>query len=354
MSTTHLTITAEEKPRLLQVMKDIQENVAAYYIETARDGDLGPHVRTWLTRVQNLNDLLTEQLGDRATYKAVFASTASADAELINAVKYARNVDQHLMHIVAPRANSLVGGTQGRRVYAFWERIPSATHALLRPGTQGLRTAYQASLEGKEVTETMLAVLRFFADLAPQIVHRDYRGEWTGFPLTSQPGVGAPLHPEEPLNDVAVARAWLDQRLPNGDVRVVTGQVTKDGTAYLVGFTFADQLSFSPFVETAEQVQRDIAAGFTYLEGDVEANVDQVADRFPRAQGGVFLSLKDVTTWATPVTQTTYERDWIGSFDVDWWDRTVSLEHPGLMPDFVAYQHRRARRLNALGPPGWP
>jgi hypothetical protein len=351
MSTMPLTIAEAEKRRLLQVMKDIQESVAAYYAETARDGDLGGHVRIWLTQVQNLNDLLTEQLGDKATYNTLFAAPASAGAALINAVKYARNVDQHLMHIIAPREDNLIGGAHGLRIYAFWEPIPAATHALLRKRTQDLQPAYQTNLEGKEVTGTMLAVLRFFAGLAPQIVHRDHRGEWTGFPLMNQPAVGAPLHPEEPLDDIAAANAWLNGRLPNGDLRVVTGQVTKDGAAYLVGFTFADQLSFSPFVETIEQVERDIAAGFTYLQGDVEANVVQVTDRFPRAQGGVFHSPKDVTTWATPVTQTRYDKDWVASFDAGWWKHTVTLEHPGLLPHFVAYEQRRARRLNACVPP---
>lgn len=351
MSITRLTITAAEEPRLLQVMKDIQETVGAYYVETARGGDLGVHVRSWLTRVQNLNDLLTEQLGDHTTYKALFATPVSAGGELINGVKYARNVDQHLLHIIAPSEDSLIGGVHGLRVFAFWEPIPAATHGLLRPGTRALQPAYKANLERKEVTGTMLTVLRFFAELAPQIVHRDQRGEWTGFPLTSQPGVGAPLHPEEPVDDIAAASAWLNGRLPNGDLRVITGQVTRDGMAYLVGFTFADQLSFAPFAETVEQVEKDIAAGFTYLQGDVEANVDQVTDRFPGAQGGVFYSPADVTTWATPVTQTTYDSDWVASFGSDWWGQTVSLEHPGLLPDFAAYQHRRARRLNALGPP---
>ena len=69
-------------------------------------------------------------------------------------------------------------------------------------------------------------------------------------------------------------------------MRVVTGQVTKDGTEHLVGFTFVDRLSFSPFVETVEQVEQDIDSGYAYLQGDVEANVDQVSDRFPGAQGG--------------------------------------------------------------------
>jgi hypothetical protein len=100
----------------------------------------------------------------------------------------------------------------------------------------------------------MLAVLRFFADFAPQIVHRDKRGEWTGFQLKPQAAVMAPLHPDEPVDDVAAANLWLNDRLPNADQRVVTGQATKEGAAYIVGFTFADRLAFSPFVETSDQV----------------------------------------------------------------------------------------------------
>lgn len=351
MSATRLAITAAEEPRLLQLMKDIQESVASYYAETARGGDLGGHVRTWLARVQNLNDLLANQLGDKATYRALFAAPAVAGAELVNAVKYARNVDQHLMHIVAPREDNLIGGAHGVRIYAFWEPIPAAIHARLHRRTQSLQPAYQANLEGEEVTGTMLAVLRFFADLAPRTVHRDHRGEWTGFPLMSQPGVMAPLHPEEPCEDIAAATAWLNGRKPNGDVRVVAGQVTKDGTTYLVGLTFVERLSFSPFVETAEQVGQDVAAGFVYLQGDIEANVEQVADKFPGAQGGVYRSPDDVTTWANPITDTTYDKDWVALFDAQWWNHTVTVEQPGLLPDSVAYAARRARRLNALAPP---
>lgn len=352
MSTPRLTIAATEEARLRQVMKDIQDTTAAYYAETARGGDLGAHVRNWLTRVQNLNDLLTEQLGDRSTYKAIFDSPPAASAGLINAVKYARNVDQHLMHIVAPSEDHLIGGgTHGLRIYAFWEPIPPATHALLRSGTQALQPAYQAHLEGKEVTGTMLAVLRFFADLAPQIVHRDGRGEWTGFPLMNQPGVLRPLHPEEPVDDVAAAKRWLNSRRPNGDLRVIAGQVTKTDTVYLVGFTFTDQLSFTPFVETPDQVEQDIAAGFSYLVGDLSANLVQVQDKFPRAQGGVFHSPRDITTWATPTTKSRWDQDWISVLDLEWWEYAVSLEERGVFPDSVAYEKRRARRLNAAVPP---
>ncbi|QSR32329.1 hypothetical protein CFI00_17920 [Nocardioides sp. S5] len=352
MSTTTLTITSAEEPRLRQVMKDIQKDVAAYYAETARGGDLGVHARNWLSRVQNLNDLLTERLGDKATYLALFKPTPTPGAELINAVKYARNVDQHLMFEVSPSEDVLIGGAHGMRTYGCWRPIPAATHTELRPGTQALLPAYQANMEGKELTGTMLAVLRFFADIAPQVVHRDHRGEWTGFPLKSQPAVGDPLHPEEPVGDIAAANVWLNGRRPNGDLRVVIGQFTMEETPYLVGFTFADQLSFSPFVETPEQVTYDMATGFAYLRGDVAANVENVTDKFPMPpDGAVLRSPKDVATWATPLTQTSYGTDWMTGFDPDSWRHIVSVEHPGWLPDYVAYEQRRAFRLYAQVPP---
>lgn len=309
MSATLLTITAAEESRLRQVMRDIQQDVAAYYAETARGGDLGVYARNWLGRVQNLNELLTTQLGDMATYHALFRPTPTSGAELVNAAKYARNVDQHLMFEVSPSKDVLIGGTHGMRTYGRWRPIPASTHTRLQKRTQRLQPAYRANLEGKELVGTMLAVLRFFADIAPQIVHRNHRGEWTGFPLKSQPGVGDPLHPEEPVGDITAANAWLNGRCPNGDLRVVVGQFTREDTPYLVGFTFADQLSFSPFVETPEQVDRDVAAGFAYLQGDVAANVENVTNKFLMHPDSTALySPEDVATWANPLTQTRSKR----------------------------------------------
>jgi hypothetical protein len=353
MSTSPLTITPTEEPRLRQVMKDIQEDVAAYYAATARGDDLGVRARTWLGRVQNLNDLLTNRLGDKATWVAQFGPTPTPGAELMNAVKYARNVDQHLMFEVSPSEDVLVGGTHGFRTYASWRSIPAATHAELRATTQRLQPAYQARLEGKELTSTMLAVLRYLADISPQIVHRDHRGEWTGFPLTSQPAVGDPLHPEEPVGNIAVANAWLNGRRPNGDLRVVIGQLTEEDSSYLVGFTFADRLSFSPFVETPEQVDRDIAAGFAYYTGDVAANVENVSHKFPMPpNGAVLYSPEDMSTWTTPLVQAQSGDDWMTGYQPGSWRNIVSAEHPGRFPDVVAYQQRRALRLYAQVPPG--
>lgn len=125
----------------------------------------------------------------------------------------------------------------------------------------------------------------------------------------------------------------------NASLRSVTlcvGQFSMEGAHDLVGFTFADHLSFSPFVETPEQADRDIAAGFTYLQGDVAANVENVTKEFPMPPNSAVLrSPKDATTWATPLTETRYKADWMIGFDPDTWRHLVSVEHPGYVPDFV-------------------
>ena len=165
MRSAQLRITPGEEPRLLAAMRDIQEAVAAYYAETALGGELGGYVRTWLGRVQTLNDLLTNQLSDNGTYAALFDAPKAPGVDLINGVKYARNVDQHVIHIVAPLADSLVGEL-GYRVYAEWEPIPAAAHASLRPGTKTLEPEYRAELQGQEVTSTVFADSRLAVIMA--------------------------------------------------------------------------------------------------------------------------------------------------------------------------------------------
>lgn len=139
------------------------------------EGDLGVCGRNRLGRVQNLNDLLTKQISDSATYQALFTPTPTPGAKLLNAVKYARDVDQHLMFEVSPSEDVIIGGIHGMRTYDRWRPIPAATHAELEKRTQRLQPAYQANLEGKELTSTMLTVLRLFADIATDRAPRSPR-----------------------------------------------------------------------------------------------------------------------------------------------------------------------------------
>lgn len=349
-------LTPAEIPPLREAMRDVQTAVAAYYAETARGGDLGITVRGFLASAQVVNDLLTNQATNAASYRALFAQRAAPSAaalEVIDAVKYARNLAQHVLHIVRPSDDTvLIGGQLGLRTYAVWDSVPQAAHdRLTNKNTQAMKASYDSALLGKEVVGTMMETLRFFQAVNPAIIHRDTRGEWTGFPLMSQPGMADALHPEEPA-EFHAAWNWLDDRIPNGDARVVCGQVTFEGIRHLCGFTFTGRHSFTPFAETVRQVERDIAAGASYLDGDVWANVDDATHLFPRAQGAVWFSRNDLESWASPIAQLERGVDWCLRDETEVWRGVVRIEQLSAgIPPPIAYEVRRARRLNAHVPP---
>jgi hypothetical protein len=351
-----VNLASDELPPLSEAMRDVQSAVATFYAATARGGDLGVAVRGFLACAQVVNDLLMNQATNAASYRALFAQrTAPSPAalEVIEAVKYARNVAQHVLHIVRPSDNTvLIGGQLGLRTYAVWDAVPQVAHnRLTNSRTQALKASYDSALLGREVVGTMMDTLRFYQAVNPAIVHRDGRGEWTGFPLMSQPGVTDPLHPEEPA-ELEAAWKWLDGRIPNGDTRVVCAQVTFEGVRCLCGFTFTGRHSFTPFAETVQQVKRDLAAGASYLVGDVWANVDDATPHFSRAQGAVWFSRSELASWASPITELEREVDWCLRDDNEIWLGIVRSEQVSAgFPLPVAYGVRRARRLNACVPP---
>ena len=108
-----------------------------------------------------------------------------------------------------------------------------------------------------------------------------------------------------------------------------------NGTRYLCGFTFGGRHSFAPFAETIQQVERDLAAGATYLEGDVWANVVDATSYYPQAQGAVFFSPDDLDSWAAPINEVEREVDWCLRDDSETWLRVARVEH---VADGLAYR----------------
>lgn len=343
-----LQLTQDELDPLRAMMRDIQLAVADYYELTSRSGDvdeLGTPVRAFLTNVQQLNESLLERVADSANYQALLTQNGTAD--LLDAAKYARNVVQHVLHVVKPGgATSLIGGVHGLRTYAQWAAIPTDVDAQLRKGTQALRPSYAARVEGREIVDVMLDVLHAFWSVAPDIVHRDQLGEWTGFPLGSQPGVGARLHPEEPT-DVTAAKEWLNSRRPNGTARLVCGQLTFDSDPLVYGFTFIGRYTFSPFVEDPDQVGRDIANGARYVRGDAQGHLQDRTQEFHHGvQGAVLWATADLDDWAEELAAIPSGEDWCAFGEKETWMQVARTER-GAMPANIAYQIRRARRLNA-------
>lgn len=256
---------------------------------------------------------------------------------------------QHVLHVVRPSEDSgvLVGGLHGLRIYVVWDDVPLAAHSSLYPSTQALRPAFEARLRGQEVTGTMLSVLRAFATLAPQIVHRDQRGEWTGFPLKTQPSMPGHLHPEEPA-DLEESFAWLDSRPPNGDARLVVGQVTIGGVRYLLGYTIVGRLLPDVFVESSRQVTDDIAAGFRYLFGDPAGHLELEYAPHGRSPGRPTLRIVDpISEWAAPLACAERSEDWGVDLTDPAWARVVRFAQKDYLPDVGRYEVRRSQRLNA-------
>lgn len=329
-----------------ELMRDVQVAASAFYAKTATTADvdsLGSEVRTFLSATQTLNERLGGTIADQATYRSVLSGTS--DGEFIDAIKYVRNVAQHVLHIVRPSdaTGALIGGLHGLRLYVDWDDVPATADAKLRPGTRALRPSFEARLRGREVVGTMLTVLRAFATVAPQIVHRDERGEWTGFPLRTQPSVSGRLHPEEP-EELTQAFSWLDSRMPNGDARVVVGQITVDGEPHLVGYTIAGRLFPNVFVESSQQVDDDVARGFKYLTGDIASHVEV----FSGSNGETNMCAVDpVSEWATLIDRTKSAEDWGVDPADEQWARVMRFAKTGYLPESGRYEIRRGQRLLA-------
>ena len=332
-------------------MYDIQKSVSSYYASTISTGDAGSEVRTFLSRSQRLDASLTKEISDHDTYSRLLESSTDSSAQLMRAIRYARNVIEHTSHVISPKTDALIGGGRIFREYPVWDDIPEVINAQLHESTQRLKPSYDAVLSGQSVIDTMFAVLRFFARVSPSIIHRDSRGEWTGFPLMNQDSVSDPLHPEEPI-DMDAAWDWLNTRIPNGDTRVVCGQFKMDEVNYCAGLTFVGRYSFTPFVETEPQIAQDMQAGFTYRQGDVKRNVSDRSSEFSDwGCTNVLFSMNEVNVWAHPVERFGYEQDWFTLFPEDYWRRLVRVENYRSSAERLAYCIRRKHRLNAQVPP---
>ncbi|GAA3434016.1 hypothetical protein GCM10018954_036200 [Kutzneria kofuensis] len=132
---------------------------------------------------------------------------------------------------------------------------------------------------------------------------------------------------------------------------MICGQLTVDGTRYVLGHTFVGRLSYAPFVETTEQLGRDVAAGYPYIVGDVLANtVDRTEDIPHVVQGAVLESRDGIATWMAPVPSGGWDEDWVDERTASTWRGLMEMERGEGLPRSLSYLIRRARRLNAVVP----
>ena len=345
-----LALPPAQLATLRSAMRDLQVSIGDYYRRSEGSGVeaevLATPARSSIGFVWVLNELFRKQTSRTAEYCAIFEPPMGLQAELIQAFEYLRHVTQHI-DPVHPQSAATVGGAGLEfRTYATWKEVPSSVHERLTSSTKALKPIYERNLQGQEVVGTLLNAARFFAEVCPDIVHRQANGEWTGFPLRYQAGVSARLHPEEPEDQVA-ALAWMARRRPGGDLRVVCGSIT-DATRgpILFGLTFTGGCAFVPFFETLDQVNDDIALKFEYYEADVAANTLEKGPRIRDARKSICPLQRAA---GSAVGRRTAERgprkeDHATFARLDFWNTLWSLEAGS---DAQSFLTRRERRLNA-------
>jgi hypothetical protein len=307
--------------------------------------------------IQKVNDVLRTQIGQSDKYKRIFKrelNQGHAGAELIEAFRYVRNVTSHQLFRASPATSSVVGGPGlGYLTAAHWERIPRRVHNRLHNHTKHLKTYFDRHLVDHLVLDTFLDAAKYFAMICPMIVHRDYRDEWTGFPLRSQPGVHTRLHPAEPPLEYGDPRSqevnsrWLNSHAPGGDFRVICGRAIIDTRDVLFGLTFQGSASFSPFVETAEQVTFDVDLGYSYYHCSDSSHLRHDA-LGPYRHGdmiGCVVSDVPISEWiGDPVTSISNIDPFVTFLTREQWSHQVHI-------DLTDHLVRRSQRLAAVFPP---
>ena len=300
MSRTIRTVrlVGDERAQVQSALHDIQFSVRQYYRHTTgwpHHTILTTPARSTVGFIQKAHDVLGHAPKDGGIknftqYQELLdrkVTAGDAGALTIKAFTYLRNIGQHLVFPVEPDSGPVFGGQSGQRSYNPWAFVPLRAHNRLRTGTQKLRPHYRSHLEGHSITDTFLTALRFFADVCPTAIHRsEPHNDWTWFPLRSQPGVCTDrLHPEEPDGEAARLR-WMRRRVPGGEFRIILGQVVLGGEVRLVGATFAQNHSYSGFVERPRQVTEDIDRGYKYFALEVGALPELEIAEYPEFGGG--------------------------------------------------------------------
>ncbi|MGA6205469.1 hypothetical protein ACPESR_11985 [Nocardia testacea] len=190
------------------------------------------------------------------------------DGRIVRGLTLIRNADTHADSVIEMDSNRVVGGMAGWRVFPVWKAhadLPAEIQNL-RGTAPGVHKRYRDWVAGRLVVETLLDAMRFFDRCDPSLARRSESGDLEGFPLGD---LGAPgydcLHPYW-LRENELSEQLLDRfknMVPTGLGRRIHRAVPHADTTLLVGVTALRGYGMS-FIESTEQVARDISGGYVY------------------------------------------------------------------------------------------
>jgi len=224
-----------------------------------------------LVVVRTVDTLFSEVLGepDGAHYRETLKT--EPDGRVVRGLVLPRNGDVHAHSLIEMGSPRLVSGLgrNGFRVFPRWPEYTSLPADVLQTRTAGaVHEFYRDAVGGRLVIETLLDVVRFFDRCDPSLARRTDIGDLEGFPL--MPFIEHDYerrHPYWPSwSEMDRGRlARLTSSPPNGVRRHIRRLVPLDNTNLLVGLTGLNSIGSMSFIESTEQVIRDVAGGFPYL-----------------------------------------------------------------------------------------
>jgi hypothetical protein len=236
-----------------------------------------------LVVIRTIDNLFTEVLAgsDKARYEQMW--TSDPDGRVVRGMVLVRNTDVHAHSLIEMDSPRLVSGIGrgGWRVFPRWQDYASLP-AEVRNNTRTARSAhdrYRDSVGGRLVIETLLDVMRFFDRCDPSLARRNDAGNLEGFPFPAFIEHDYERrHPYWPSWDEVNVELLnrLTSQPPGGTVRQVRRKVVHGATILLVGYTNPDAVYREPFLESAEQVMRDVEGGFRYTAATKGAEVVEV------------------------------------------------------------------------------
>lgn len=235
-------------------------------------------------------DLEVFEPSDENSYKALRESLPAGIT--VRGLTAPRNQAVHSSEVVDPDLERAVGPTEGGEYIIFprWKPLTAMPREMFQY-PHGKRRgedqpeymkSYETRVAGRLVLETLLDAYAFFVQCDSSVADRDSEGRLMAFPLPPLPVGGyVRLGPDWPDYDTVGERIRRKATAvpPGGQRREITGKLRSSvGTVYC-GYTMVSGGTSVAFTEDAEQVVRDVRAGYVYVarieKGSVPIQVDQ-------------------------------------------------------------------------------
>lgn len=246
-----------------------------------------------LTSVRVL-DLEIYQRSDESAYVALRGQQREGD--VVRGLTAPRNASTHSHYLIEPDLRQAVGPIDDRFVlFPVWKARADVPADAFNKTSQGVLEAYDRSVAGRHLQDTLLDAVSFFDSCDRRVVRRDDEGQIEGLPLAPLP-VPRPyyrLAPDWPSHEefAARVRSRLEGQPPGGRHRTITGYLSLPSEGLvLCGSTALDDATSTTFTERWAQVSRDIEMGYRYcLEGDNDLRA------LSASAGALFLSDSPLT-----------------------------------------------------------